>query len=62
MPFGSTSIAPDRVIVATSGDLGVTIGLIRPSQAPPEGAPPGFTFFTIWYRASPADSWRYIAE
>ena len=56
------SWAPDRVVVAASGDLGVTIGMIRPNEPPPAGAAPGFAFFTIWYRASPSDSWRYIAE
>ena len=55
--------APDRVIVASSGDLGVTIGLIRetaPSSDP--NAPTVFPFFTVWQRASPADPWRYVAE
>jgi hypothetical protein len=55
--------APDRTLVATSGDLGVTIGLIRrnkPSADP--NAPPGFPFFTVWRRASVSDPWRYIAE
>ena len=61
-PTSPVSWAPDRVIVASSGDLGVTIGLIRPNQTPPSGAPPGFAFFTIWYRPGPADPWRYIAE
>ena len=57
------SWAPDRTLVATSGDLGVTIGLIRrnkPSADP--NAPPGFPFFTVWQRRSPNDPWRYIAE
>jgi hypothetical protein len=62
-PTSPVSWAPDhRVIVASSGDLGVTFGLIRPNQPPPSGAPPGFAFFTIWYRQGPADPWRYIAE
>ena len=58
----AVSWAPDRVIVAPSGDLGVTIGMIRPNQAPPAGSPVGFAFFTIWYRASVSDPWRYLAE
>lgn len=57
----SVSWGPDRVIVASSGDLGVTIGMIRPNVATP-GQPAGFPFFTIWRRATPADPWRYIAE
>jgi hypothetical protein len=57
------SWAPDRVIVASSGDLGVTIGMIRPNARPADGSSPaGFSFFTIWRRASPKDPWRYIAE
>jgi len=57
------SWAPDHVIVASSGDLGVTIGMIRFNAAGPDGkirAP--VPFITIWRRASPQDGWRYIAE
>ena len=63
-PGGSpVSWAPDRVIVASSGDLGVTIGMIRPNAKPADGSQPaGFAFFTIWRRSSPKDSWRYVAE
>jgi ketosteroid isomerase-like protein len=47
------------VMVASSGDLGISIGFIHdtsdPSRAP-------FPFFTIWRRDSPAAPWRYIAE
>jgi ketosteroid isomerase-like protein len=61
-PTGSTlSWAPDKVIVASSGDLGVTIGMIRPN-APAAGQPAGFPFFTIWRRADPSAPWRYVAE
>jgi hypothetical protein len=57
------SWTPDRVIVASSGDLGVTIGLIRPNQAPSDGTQSaGFPFFTIWRRAGPGAPWRYVAE
>jgi ketosteroid isomerase-like protein len=59
---GSTlNWAPDRVIVASSGDLGVTIGMIRPN-APAAGQPANFPFFTIWRRSSPTAAWRYVAE
>ena len=51
--------APDRVIVAGSGDLGVTIGWIRRNAEPNEK---GFPFFTIWRRNTPGDPWRYVAE
>jgi len=55
------SWGPDRSIVASSGDLGVTIGTIRP-DAPVAGQPAAFAFFTIWRRPSPDAPWRYIAE
>lgn len=55
--------APDRVIVAASGDLGVTIGYLRLNSPPTSGAPAaGIPFFTIWYRERVTDPWRYIAE
>jgi hypothetical protein len=63
-PGGSpVSWAPDRVIVASSGDLGVTIGMIRPNAEPADGSrPTGSSFFTIWRRSTPQDPWRYVAE
>ena len=56
------SWSADRVIVASSGDLGVTIGMIRPNAPPAAGPAQGIPFFTIWRRDSPADPWRYVAE
>lgn len=63
-PTGSTlSWAPARVIVASSGDFGVTIGEIWPNDPPPAGQKsPRYPFFTIWRRASPNLPWRYVAE
>ena len=56
------SWAPDnKVLVASSGDLGVTIGMIHPN-APAAGEPTSFPFFTIWRRPSPTAPWRYVAE
>lgn len=52
----------DSAIVASSGDLGVTIGTIRVNGTVPEGQPGAFPFFTIWRRDSPDRPWRYIAE
>jgi ketosteroid isomerase-like protein len=49
----------DRTIIASSGDLGITLGMIRRNSDPSK---PGSPFFTIWRRASPRDPWRYIAE
>jgi hypothetical protein len=51
----------DRVMVASSGDLGVTFGMIRILQPKP-GGPAAVPFFTIWRRDSPTRPWRYIAE
>jgi ketosteroid isomerase-like protein len=59
---GSTlSWAPDRILIASSGDLGVTIGMIHPNVAV-AGQPTGFPFFTIWRRPNPGAPWRYVAE
>ena len=55
--------APDGgVIVAATGDLGITWGLIRPNGAPVAGRPSEFPYTTIWRRATPQAPWRYIAE
>ena len=55
--------APDhRVVVASSGDLGVTFGLIVPKPAAGQAASPGIPFFTVWRKASPSAPWRYVAE
>jgi hypothetical protein len=54
--------ADHGVVVASSGDLGVTFGYIRPNAADPRRPGAGNPFFTIWRRASPAAPWRYIAE
>lgn len=55
--------APDKVIVASSGDLGVTIGLIRENAPSTDAnAPTVFPFFTVWHRADAKDPWLYIAE
>ena len=59
----SVSWSPDRVVVAGSGDLGVTIGMIRRNTPPADAkAPAAFPFFTIWHRSTPEQPWRYIAE
>lgn len=56
------SWAPENVIVASSGDLGVTYGMIRRNAPPAPGQAAAFAFITIWRRASPNDPWRYVAE
>ena len=52
----------DDAIVAPSGDLGITFGMIRPNGPQPEGQPAAIPFFTIWMRDGPDQPWRYIAE
>jgi hypothetical protein len=52
----------ERSFVASSGDLGVSIGMIRPNAPPQAGQPDGFPFFTVWKREKPGAPWRYIAE
>ena len=54
------SWSADKSIVASSGDLGITFGMIR-QNAPAEGRP-GIPFFTIWWRSGTNEPWRYIAE
>lgn len=51
--------ADHKVLVASSGDLGITFGFIRSTTATDQPPTP---FFTIWRRASSTDPWRYIAE
>lgn len=53
--------AADTAFVASSGDLGITFGVIRRNNAPTP-APPGSSFFTIWMRADAKSPWRYVAE
>ena len=53
----------EKSFVASSGDLGVSIGTIFPNELGADGKPqPGFPFFTVWKRDTPDSPWRYIAE
>jgi ketosteroid isomerase-like protein len=62
-PAGSPlTWAPDQVIVASSGDLGVTVGMLRRNAPPPEGQPATIPFITVWRRGSVSQPWRYVAE
>ena len=54
------SWAPDHVVVASSGDLGVTIGFILQNDS--TAMPRRFPFFTVWRRESPSARWLYVAE
>ena len=47
---------PDTVLVASSGDLGVTIGYIVAPENPPRRIP----FFTVWKKVDGV--WKFVAE
>jgi ketosteroid isomerase-like protein len=51
-----------RSFIASSGDLGVSIGTIRANGPVPEGQSASFPFFTVWRRDRPGAPWRYVAE
>jgi hypothetical protein len=52
----------ERSFVASSGDLGVSMGTIRNNRPSADGRPDAFPFFTVWRRDGPNAPWRYIAE
>jgi hypothetical protein len=52
--------APDGVMVAPTGDLGLTWGRIRSKD--PRRAKWSVPFFTVWSRAGRHLPWRYVAE
>ena len=54
--------APDGVLVASSGDLGITYGYLERNQPAPPGRLARIPWFTVWHRAKPQAPWRYIAE
>ena len=54
--------APDGVTVASSGDLGVTWGMLRRTGPTPPGRLAEIPWFTIWRRAGPRAEWLYVAE
>ncbi len=65
VPEGTSPVnwGPERALVASSGDLGITFGRIVPNAPAPDGrAAPGIPFFTIWRRANAQAPWRYVAE
>jgi hypothetical protein len=51
----------DTALVASSGDLGITFGVIR-QHKPQSPNAPGAPFFTIWHRQNASAPWKYIAE
>jgi ketosteroid isomerase-like protein len=54
--------AGKAVLVASSGDLGVTFGIIRTNQPDASGKYGEYAFFTVWRRPTTVDRWLYIAE
>lgn len=62
-PTSPVEWSTDVAIVASSGDLGISFGFIRPHARAADGSvPPGAPFFTIWARSGPDAPWRYVAE
>lgn len=62
VPLSPVAWAPDDLLVASSGDLGVTWGRSHANSPVAEGQPATQLFVTVWRRSSPSDRWRYIAE
>jgi ketosteroid isomerase-like protein len=60
-PVSSVTWAADEVMVAPSGDMGLSYGLLHINNPKPDG-PKTIPFFTIWARPAPGDPWRYVAE
>lgn len=56
------SWSTERSVVASSGDLGVSLGVIRRNTPPTDGSPAAFAFLTVWKRDTRDGEWRYIAE
>ncbi len=55
--------ADERVVVADSGDLGLSVGYIRFNERAADGSErQPIPFFTVWRRASADQPWRYVAE
>lgn len=52
----------ERSFVASSGDLGVSIGTIHANTPGADGRSDAFPFFTVWRRETPDAPWRYVAE
>jgi hypothetical protein len=56
---------PSDALVATSGDLGVTLGIITITNASAAASPANarrVPYFTVWRRAGPETPWRFVAE
>lgn len=60
-PTSSVTWAADEVMVAPSGDMGLSYGLLHVNR-PRAGGPTVVPFFTVWARPAPGEPWRYVAE
>lgn len=54
--------APDGIIAASSGDLGLTYGYLERNGPVPEGRLARIPWITIWRREKPGRPWLYVAE
>ena len=54
--------APDGVIAASSGDLGVTYGYLERNGPTPPGRLARIPWITVWRRTKPGQPWLYVAE
>lgn len=61
-PPSPVTWAPDAVEVASSGDMGVTWGMIRRKGAAAAGEAAAIPYTTVWVRSGPDGTWQYIAE
>ena len=61
-PGSPLTWAPDGVLVAGSGDLGITYGYLHRVGEVPPGRLARIPWFTVWRRVSPQVPWRYVAE
>lgn len=52
----------ETILVASSGDLGVSLGRSFKNDNGKPTTTPNQTFFTIWRRPSPSHPWKYVAE
>ena len=59
-PTSPVDWGPDGVLVAPSGDLGLSWGRIRSND--PAQANLSIPFFTVWQRDDRDTPWRYVAE
>ncbi|NNM77171.1 hypothetical protein HJG53_09680 [Sphingomonas sp. ID1715] len=60
-PTSSVTWAADEALVAGSGDMGLSYGLLHLNK-PEAGRPATIPFFTVWARPRAGDPWRYVAE